>query len=64
MSKTFSKIKMTADNGSVDEFLWSNSVGTKDELEYTDGYQNFIEDNPDNSKRICTTYFFNIGMSA
>ena len=47
MSKVFAKIKLIADNGSTDEFLCAGLPDCEEQIADTDGYLNFIEDNPD-----------------
>ena len=43
----FSKVTLTADNGSTDEFLCSGIVNCEEDLENADLYNEFLEDNPD-----------------
>lgn len=47
MSVLFSKVSLTADNGSTDEFLCSGIPSCEDDLEGWAVYDDFIEDNPD-----------------
>ena len=46
-SMLFSKVTLTADNGSTDEFLCSGIVNCEEDLENSDLYNEFLEDNPD-----------------
>ena len=43
----FSKVTLTADNGSTDEILCSGIVNCEEDLENADLYNEFLEDNPD-----------------
>lgn len=43
----FSKVILTADNGSTDEFICSGIVNCEEDLENIDAYNEFLEDNPD-----------------
>lgn len=43
----FSKVTLTADNGSTDEFLCSGIVNSEEDLENADLYNEFLEDNSD-----------------
>ena len=47
MSKLFSRVSLTADNGSTDEYLCPGMLVTEEQIADTDGYCDFIEDNPD-----------------
>lgn len=47
MSKLFSIVCLTADNGSTDEFLCPGMPDTEEQIADTDGYADFLEDNPD-----------------
>ena len=47
MSKLFSRVSLTADNGSTDEYLCPGIPDTEEQIADTDGYCDFIEDNPD-----------------
>ena len=47
MSKLFSRVSLTADNGSTDEYLCPGMPDTEEQIADTDGYRDFIEDNPD-----------------
>ena len=47
MSKLLSRISLTADNGSMEEFLCPGTPDTEEQIADTDGYRDFIEDNPD-----------------
>ena len=47
MSKLFSRVSLIADNGSVDEYLCPGVPDTEEQITETDGYCDFIEDNPD-----------------
>ena len=47
MSKLFSRVSLTADNGSADEYLCPGMPDTEEQITDTDGYCDFIEDNPD-----------------
>ena len=43
----FSKVTLTADNGSTDEFYCGGIVNCEENLENVDAYADFLEDNPD-----------------
>lgn len=43
----FSKVTLTADNGSTDEFFCGGIVNCEEDLENVDAYADFLEDNPD-----------------
>lgn len=47
MSKLFSKVTLTADNGSTDEFFCNGIVNCEEDLENVDAYEEFLEDNLD-----------------
>ena len=47
MSKLFSRVSLTADNGSADEYLCPGMPDTEEQIADTDGYADFLEDNPD-----------------
>lgn len=47
MSKLFSRVSLTADNGSIDEYLCPGMPDTEEQIADTDGYRDFIENNPD-----------------
>lgn len=47
MSKLFSRVSLTADNGSTDEYLCPGMPDTEEQITETDGYRDFLEDNPD-----------------
>ena len=47
MSKLFSRVSLTADNGSTDEYLCPGIPDTEEQIADTDGYCDFIEDNTD-----------------
>lgn len=47
MSKLFSRVSLTAHNGSTDEYLCPGIPDTEEQIVDTDGYCDFIEDNPD-----------------
>ena len=51
MSKLFSRVSLTADNGSTDEYLCPGMPDTEEQITETDGYCDFIEDNPDADRR-------------
>ena len=43
----FSKVTLTADNDSMDTFLCPGFPDCEEQIADTDGYMNFLEDNPD-----------------
>lgn len=43
----FSKVTVTADNGSTDEFFCVGIVNCEEDLENVDAYADFLEDNPE-----------------
>lgn len=43
----FSKVTLTADNGSTDEFICGGIINCEEDLENADLYNDFLEDNPD-----------------
>ena len=47
MSKLFSRVCLTADNSSTVEYLCPGMPDTEQQIADTDGYADFIEDNPD-----------------
>ena len=46
-SMLFSKVTLTSDNGSTDEFICGGIVNCEEDLENADLYNEFLEDNPD-----------------
>ena len=47
MSKLFSRVCLTADNSSTVEYLCPGMSDTEEQITETDGYADFLEDNPD-----------------
>ena len=47
MSKLVSRVSLTADDGSADEYLCPGMPDTEEQIADTDGYCDFLEDNPD-----------------
>ena len=47
MGKLCSRVSLTADNGSTDEYLCAGIPDAEEQIADTDGYCDFIEDNPD-----------------
>ena len=47
MSKLFSRVCLTTDSGSTDEYLCPGMPDTEEQITETDGYRDFLEDNPD-----------------
>ena len=57
----FSKVTLTADNGSTDEFYCGGIVNCEENLENVDAYADFLEDNPDLSEYAAEEPFYGDG---
>ena len=57
----FSKVTLTADNDSTDTFLCPGLPDCEEQIADTDGYMNFLEDNPDTESVVVEVEHYSYG---